>query len=133
MLNCYCGNTLSYQLCCAKYISGTEHPKTPEQLMRSRYSAYVAGEFDYIHQTYSEQHTDIPSSEEIRHSAQDTTWLQLTIESSNMVMNNGEVEFRALYQQQGTLYQLHEHSYFITEKGQWRYLRGDILADSGAL
>ncbi len=101
--------------------------------MRSRYAAYATGEFGYIHQTYSQQHADIPDVEEIRQHALGTQWLQLTIESSRVVMNSGEVEFRAIYQQDGVLYQLHERSAFVVENGQWRYLSGEILPDSGPL
>jgi uncharacterized protein YchJ len=44
---CPCGGE-SYDVCCGRFISGNNIPETPEQLMRSRYSAYVLGEEDYL-------------------------------------------------------------------------------------
>lgn len=133
-MKCYCGSGKNYDVCCSPLIEGLQSAKTPEALMRSRYSAYVGKHFQYIFDTYSVKHSDRPLSvNELEEHARDTTWLGLKIEKSSIMENKGEVEFRAMYQVENQLYQLHELSQFIKEKNQWRYLSGNIFQDSGAL
>lgn len=49
---CYCGSAQDFAICCLPFIEGQQKPTTPEQLMRSRYSAYCVANIHYIHQTY---------------------------------------------------------------------------------
>ncbi|KAI3433644.1 hypothetical protein D9Q98_003453 [Chlorella vulgaris] len=44
---CPCGSGAAYVDCCQPYHDGTL-PGTPEELMRSRYSAYVKGRWQYV-------------------------------------------------------------------------------------
>ncbi|NTU43299.1 MAG: hypothetical protein HGA78_09690, partial [Nitrospirales bacterium] len=46
---CPCGSNLSYNECCLPIIRGEKAAETAEQLMRSRYSAYVNKEMEYIY------------------------------------------------------------------------------------
>jgi len=48
MNNCPCGSNINYEECCRPIIKGERAAVTAEQLMRSRYSAYVNKELDYI-------------------------------------------------------------------------------------
>ena len=48
MTICYCGNHLPFQDCCQPYIDGLAKAANAEALMRSRYSAYVIGNADYL-------------------------------------------------------------------------------------
>ena len=48
---CYCGSQKSYKDCCEPYILGEKNPSTAEDLMRSRYSAYVVVATDYLIET----------------------------------------------------------------------------------
>ena len=52
-VNCPCDSQRSYKECCSPFISKEKLPETPEQLMRSRYTAYVNGDIDYIKQTHN--------------------------------------------------------------------------------
>ena len=45
---CPCGSGPSFGECCARIITGETPAPTAEALMRSRYSAYVVGEIDWI-------------------------------------------------------------------------------------
>ena len=47
---CPCGSGDKYKKCCQPYHKGT-FPKTSEQLMRSRYVAYIISNSDYIIKT----------------------------------------------------------------------------------
>ncbi|MDN4503374.1 YchJ family metal-binding protein [Alteromonadaceae bacterium BrNp21-10] len=130
---CVCGNSLSLTACCLPLIAGKRIASSPEQLMRSRYSAYVLHEFKYIHRTYSRTHSAIPSVEDIADSANDTQWLKLNVLDTQIMSPQGQVEFRVIYKVQGVAYQLHERSDFFFEENQWGYSGGEILADSGEI
>ena len=45
---CPCGSGLAYNACCAPFISGNQPAPTPGQLMRSRFTAYVSHNVDYL-------------------------------------------------------------------------------------
>ena len=47
-MNCFCKKNKPYEICCGAIISGKSQAKTPEELMRSRYSAYVQQNYDYL-------------------------------------------------------------------------------------
>ena len=50
---CICGSGKLFFKCCAPLLKGTHPAKTPEQLMRSRYSAYALGGYgDYLLETW---------------------------------------------------------------------------------
>lgn len=49
---CFCGNSLPFSQCCQPYLDNQAIPETPEQLMRSRYSAYVTKNADYLIATW---------------------------------------------------------------------------------
>lgn len=48
--DCPCGSGARLDECCGQYLAGTPAPSA-ERLMRSRYSAYVLGDIDYLRQT----------------------------------------------------------------------------------
>ncbi|MEP6191186.1 MAG: YchJ family metal-binding protein, partial [Marinobacter sp.] len=51
LARCPCGFTLAYEQCCQPLHRG-EAAATPEALMRSRYSAFVVGQADYLLATW---------------------------------------------------------------------------------
>ena len=50
-VHCPCGNSQSYAACCGRYLDGNETAPTAEALMRSRYTAFVRGDIDYLEET----------------------------------------------------------------------------------
>ncbi len=48
MKPCPCGSKVDYLGCCGQYIDYSTHPKTPEALMRSRFTAYSLADIAYI-------------------------------------------------------------------------------------
>ena len=48
---CPCGGE-DLETCCGRFIHGAEQPQTPEQLMRSRYTAYALAEETYLRATW---------------------------------------------------------------------------------
>ena len=45
---CHCGSGKPFDACCGPYLAGDALPPTAEALMRSRYSAYVEKDVDYL-------------------------------------------------------------------------------------
>jgi SEC-C motif-containing protein len=132
-LNCHCGNKKAFEDCCLPFITFEEKPETPEQLMRSRYSAYCTQNYRYIFNTYANAQQKSLSVEDIASSAEDTIWTALSVCSTSMDKDNGLVEFKAYYRVGSRFFVLHEVSKFIKQNNDWRYTTGDIQSNSGQL
>ena len=126
---CPCGSNKKYQYCCAMYLSGNKKPETAEKLMRSRYTAFVRGNVDYLIHTLAPDKRTEKDSEELTKTINNTQWLALTIINTQKGKKNdstGIVEFEAIYKG-SKIGQLHERSLFRKIDGQWFYIYGDIL------
>ena len=69
---CPCGSGKPFAICCEPIIGGATAPSA-EALMRSRYSAYVRGFWDYLHESWH------PDTRPSKVSPTTTDWLGLTI------------------------------------------------------
>ncbi len=127
---CPCGSGREYAQCCEPYIKGSKDAPTAEALMRSRYTAYVVHDIDYIVKTcVAEGQKDI-DVEQTRLWSKRSQWLGLRILTSEKGSPNdteGTVEFEATYILDGLKDTHHERAYFKKEGGHWRYERGDIV------
>lgn len=117
---CPCGKGLAYEACCGRFISGRETPRTPEELMRSRYSAYATGKIDWIRKTWAEE--NCPSDLEIE---PDVKWLGLDVKSENRIdEDHGTVTFVARGRSGGRgAFRMKEKSLFEKRNGQWVYVK----------
>ena len=121
--DCPCGSGHEYNECCGQLISAQQVALTAEQLMRSRYTAFVIGDGDYLRRTW---HPDT-CPKEIGLDEQ-TRWLGLKVKSTTAGTasdDNGTVEFVARYKIAGRGHRLHEVSRFVRRDGQWLYLDGE--------
>jgi SEC-C motif-containing protein len=151
---CFCGSNKDFLSCCQPFIDRNVNqevnqqtfPITPEQLMRSRFSAYAVGNAQYIYDTYAKTSKASQSVKEISDWSKACTWIALQIHS---VKNSGTkttesseqfVEFSAFYITNDILCELRENSRFVLEcitgEGssenesqdlQWCYIDGDII------
>lgn len=124
---CVCGSGLDYNNCCGPFHANTASAPTAETLMRSRYSAYVLRNSEYLDKTWDAGKRPA----KIDFSKETAIWQGLTILSSKKggsTDNKGVVEFKAFYQQDGEDCFLHEISRFIKTGSQWLYLDGVIKA-----
>ncbi|MEV8369811.1 YchJ family metal-binding protein [Microbacterium sp. NPDC064584] len=118
---CPCGSGASFDGCCAPMLRGESSP-TPEQLMRSRYTAFVVG--DTAHPARSWHPRTRP--EEIAIDP-DVRWTGLQIiDAPPADGDTGVVEFRAEWIQDGDRGALHERSRFVRLRGRWVYVDGDV-------
>jgi SEC-C motif-containing protein len=122
---CPCGSGRAYALCCGVYIDSAALPVTAEQLMRSRYSAYVLAREDYLLRTW--HGSTRPAQLDLQNAAP-VKWLGLKILRTEAGGGNDRtavVEFVARYQVNGRAERLHEASRFEREAGQWFYVDGE--------
>lgn len=124
MKNCPCGKELSYEKCCKPYILGEKNPISAEDTMRSRYTAYVVGEIDYIYNTHNPKTLGNLSKEEIKHWSESTEWNKLEIiETLDGGEDNsqGIVEFKGYFLEDGKTLFHHERSLFKKINNEWLY------------
>lgn len=101
--------------------------------MRSRYTAYVMGELDYLYDT-THPSTRYQSLKEAYQSTFDSIqWIGLEVLGSSQGGESdktGKVEFKATYLQAVQKSIHHEKSRFKRHSGNWYYLDGDISEKS---
>ena len=128
---CPCGNG-AYARCCGPFHAGEALPATAEQLMRSRYSAYVLGDTAYLWRTWhpSTCPADLEATEA---DAASTRWLGLDVKRHTpQDATHATVEFVARYKVGGRAHRLHETSRFVrldangaeSPEGRWLYVDG---------
>lgn len=122
---CPCGTGLPYAECCGRLHDGTATAATAEQLMRSRYSAFVVGDAAYLLATWhpATRPAVLDLDAQVRWTGLDV----LTTTGGSLLAAEGTVEFRASYVRGGRAGAQHENSRFLREDGRWRYLDGASL------
>jgi SEC-C motif-containing protein len=115
---CPCGSGLLFSECCYPVISGNEQARTPEQLMRSRYSAYVKRDVDYLVSTTHPDSRTVELADSIADWMSQVEWVRLHV----LKADRDRVEFIAEYITHGKPAQHHEHSLFKKYKGEWFYV-----------
>jgi len=125
MSHCVCGSKKSYQHCCEPYITGIKTPSTPEELMRSRYTAYAHHRIDYIEKTMTGAAAKNFNMESAEEWSVRCLWKSLTVLREELLSkNHGFVEFIAEYEYEGVSKTLHEVSEFRQINGVWFYVDG---------
>ena len=120
---CPCCSEKLYKECCHPYIAGESLAPDPETLMRSRYTAFVINDIEYLKDTWHpetlpEDFDDEPNN-----------WIQLQIIDSDYEDNEGEVEFKAKLIYNNKLEVLHEVSQFEKVDNRWLYHSGEFKND----
>ena len=123
--NCLCGRDETYSLCCQPYHDGLKNPATAENLMRSRFTAYVMQNEPYLLNTWvvSKRPKNIDFSQD------DSMWTKLEVIQLKKGQKNdkkGIVEFKAYYEQDGEESVMNEISQFQKIDGRWLYLNGRV-------
>ena len=136
-MECPCGTTLSYEECCKPIIEGERLAKTPEELMRSRYSAYAKRAVDWIAASHDPESRDEVDADATREWADTTEWLKLEIldtKAGGEEDDAGEVEFIARFRDKTSReHNHHERSRFVKREGRWYYKDGDVQKQAPAV
>lgn len=132
-MNCYCCSDKNYADCCQLFIDGNLKPPTAETLMRSRYSAYVVKNVDYLLHTTHPSTRKFYDRESIEKWAEQSVWQKLEVLSTvdgNIKDKKGLVEFKAYYLDSSAQPHIHhEHSRFMKELGKWFYVDGKVYEE----
>jgi SEC-C motif domain protein len=121
-MTCPCGTGRSYEACCGRFHLG-QLPQTAEELMRSRYSAYVHDLRDYLLATWHPRtrptHLNPPEP--------GLRWLGLDVKSHQQQdATHATVSFVARSKLGGRAHRLVETSRFERLDGAWLYVDGDL-------
>ena len=81
MAKCACGSKYEFGNCCGRYIGGQQAAPDAEALMRSRYTAYVTGNIDYLERTSGGDARLNFDGRSIAQSMAGAKWLGLKIQS----------------------------------------------------
>lgn len=124
MKKCYCGSDESFENCCEPFLTKKTYPKTAEQLMRSRYSAYCVHNSDYLFETTHISTRKFHSKKAILDWAIQNNWLKLEVLNATEAI----VEFKAYYMD-NTLqtHCHHEKSTFKKQGDFWFYVDGKFM------
>jgi len=118
---CPCGSGEPLELCCRPCLNGKPAP-TAVALMRSRYSAYVQDNHDYLMKSWH------PDSRPEQLGGTALNWIHLEIVGSKKGQEcdeTGVVEFVASFSAGQKGKQLHERSRFVRLDGVWVYVDGE--------
>ena len=124
-MNCYCGNNKTYKACCEVFHLNNGKTETAQQLMRSRYSAFVLANGDYLMHTHHSSTRPITEKKAIVKWAKSVEWIKLEVlETTNGLEKDeeGTVTFDASFYENGSVDVIHEKSAFVREEGNWKYL-----------
>ncbi len=121
-VRCPCLSGETYGACCGRYLGETAQAPTAEALMRSRYTAFAAGDPGYLLRTWHPRTR--PGTLEPDPGLR---WYRLDIlavTAGGPLDTAGTVEFRAYFKDDGGAGSQHELSRFVRVDGRWLYLDG---------
>jgi SEC-C motif-containing protein len=127
---CPCLSGNEYSQCCGPYIKGDNIPGTPEQLMRSRYTAYTMANIDYVFATMADGALKQSDRAESLKWAKTSKWLGLEVTDAPVVNSDadyGEVEFIASFAQNNKQHKLKERAKFKKIEGRWFYTGNAVV------
>jgi len=122
-MTCICGSKKSFDECCGAILNNLRQASSAEELMRSRYSAYVRGDGRYLVLSTVKQNRYEDDAELIEEFSSKNEWLKLDI----LDIAKNIVEFKAYYKENNKIKVLHERSNFIKENGVWLYVDGILF------
>lgn len=121
---CPCGKNKTYLSCCALGHQNHSVLSTAEDLMRSRYSAFVKGNGEYLNSTHHIETRNESEKTTIEKWAKSVKWIKLEVLNSTLGSENdkeGTVEFKAHFKQGLFSKVIHENSRFIKVDQLWFY------------
>lgn len=121
--NCPCQSNKSYEDCCGCFHAHAQFPETAEQLMRSRYAAYVMKNVPYIVDTTVPIQQALLNLQAIQAWAENTQWLGLQIlKTETLSKLQSAVEFNAVFQGEEGEQSHHERSIFVKIDERWYFV-----------
>ena len=125
---CFCGSGNAFTACCGPILEGKKPARTPEELMRARYSAHCKRDYTFLVMSTHPDHREGVSESEVEQWAQHVEWTGLEVHSAVPGPDDttGEVSFTAHYVIQNTPQELREDATFQKEGETWFYVDGRV-------
>ena len=125
---CPCGSGKKTKGCCAPVLTGVP-ARSPEALMRSRYTAYVSGNINHIMNTTHPAGDHYQQDQQAWQKEIDVFCTQfsfhgLEVRETKVQGNQGWVTFHARISQGERDVSFTEKSFFLLENGRWLYHSG---------
>jgi SEC-C motif-containing protein len=123
--NCPCCSDQPYSKCCEPLLKGKSKAKTAEDLLRSRYTAFVVGNIDYIMATHHSRTVGEVKRNELEEWSRDASWMGLKLlqaEGGTDLDDKATLVFHAQYELDGKVQDHFEKSFFEKENGVWKFL-----------
>ena len=124
-MSCPCGTAQSYEACCGPFIEDGRLPETPEQLMRSRYTAFTRTNIDYVVGSHDPKTRSTLDKDGTVSWLRGAEWKGLEIHSTKgggADEKEGWVEFTARYEMDGEPQEQYENALFRRMKNRWFYI-----------
>ncbi|TYP75233.1 YchJ family protein [Aquimarina intermedia] len=125
MTKCPCDTTKTYPDCCELIHRNIDNAKTAEDLMRSRYTAFVLANGAYLMKSHHSTTRPVHDTEEIVAWAKSVQWIRLEVLGTTKGGHNdkeGTVHFKAYFFEGGIVQVIEEHSLFEREEEHWVYV-----------
>ena len=74
---CPCGSGRPLDECCGPYLEGKAWPDDADTMVRSRFSAYCLGKFDYLVETTHPAYREDLTAQMLEEQTRDVHWLRL--------------------------------------------------------
>ncbi len=126
-MKCYCNSGNEFNQCCEPLLLNKKTANTAEQLMRSRYSAFVTANINYLLNTHYKSTRPTKDRKNILKWTKSVSWQRLEVIRTQKGLiddSEGFVEFKAYYSENGKPECIHENSRFIKEDNLWYYISG---------
>ncbi|MCK5293500.1 MAG: SEC-C domain-containing protein [Arcobacteraceae bacterium] len=123
--SCPCGSKNKYKKCCQPFHKG-KLPKTALELMKSRYSAYVVKNIDYIIKTTHKENLDFTIQikqwkDDVLLFCEESNFIKLEILETNLNDLESFVTFKVELQIKNKDESFVEKSKFLKENNMWLY------------
>jgi SEC-C motif domain protein len=128
--NCPCGSNKAFAECCEPLLKGDRLATNPEELMRSRYTAYVVKKVKYIFDTSLPELRKTLDENATKDWSERSAWEKLEIVSTDKggaEDKEGTVEFKAHFTIDKAARLHHERATFKKYRGRWYYADGEMV------
>ncbi len=132
MGDCHCGKKVAFADCCEPVLDDLAQAKSAEAVMRARYSAYVTGNIDFLHDSLHPSGRDDFDHEATEKWAESSSWNGLKIlatQAGTVNDKTGTVDFTARFlDADGEQQQHSERSHFRKLNNEWFFCDGQSIA-----
>ena len=120
---CPCGSGSTFGQCCEPILKRQKPAETAEQLMRSRFTAHVAHDYEHLHRTYVKTAKEPYVAEEQDEGGREWTRLVIHSHEAGPKPYVAFVDFTAYYREGDKELAFPEKAEFQKIEGDWIYTR----------